>query len=279
VTVQEMGNPELPVVERPLTLWQRLAGITALRRGLILVLLALIWQLYAVWLDSPLMIPTFTDTVDAFVEAVVSGRLPAMIATSLKVLIIGYGLGIAIAAVLAGFASATRIGDDLLATLVAMFNPLPAIALLPMAMLWFGLGTPSILFVLVHAVLWPLALNAHAGFMGVSDTLRMVGRNAGLGPFSFIARILVPAAFPAILTGLKVGWAFAWRTLIAAELVYGAASRSGGLGWFIFENKNRLETASVFAGLATVILIGLLVETLIFRTIERHTVRKWGMQR
>jgi NitT/TauT family transport system permease protein len=148
-----------------------------------------------------------------------------------------------------------------------------------MAMLWFGLGTPSILFVLVHAVLWPLALNAHAGFKGVSETLRMVGRNAGLGTLPFILRILVPAAFPAILTGLKISWAFAWRTLIAAELVYGAASRSGGLGWFIFENKNQLETASVFAGLGTVILIGLLVETLIFRTIEIHTVRKWGMQR
>jgi len=269
----------MPVVVRPLSLWQRLTGIAALRRGAILVLLALIWQVYAVWLDSPLMIPTFTDTVAAFWDAVVSGQLPGMVGTSLKVLILGYGLGVVIATVLAGFASATRFGDDLLATLTAMFNPLPAIALLPMAMLWFGLGTPSILFVLVHAVLWPLALNAHAGFRGVSETLRMVGRNAGLGTVAFIFGILVPAAFPAILTGLKIGWAFAWRTLIAAELVYGAASRSGGLGWFIFENKNRQETSSVFAGLATVILIGLLVEALIFRTIEVHTVRKWGMQR
>ena len=272
-------EPGLPVVERPLSVWQRLSGVTALRRGLILVLLAVLWELYARWLDSPLMIPTFTDTLAAFGDAVVSGRLPSMAGTSLRVLLMGYALGVLLAAVLAGLASASRWGDDLLATLVAMFNPLPAIALLPMAMLWFGLGTPSILFVLVHAVLWPLALNTHAGFQGVSETLRMVGRNSGLGGLRFIAGILIPAAFPAILTGLKVGWAFAWRTLIAAELVYGAASRSGGLGWFIFENKNRLETASVFAGLATVILIGLLVEALIFRTIERHTVCKWGMQR
>ncbi len=282
VAIEDRGPAEdadMPVVVRPLSLWRRLTGIAALRRGVILVLLALIWQVYALWLDSPLMIPTFTDTVAAFWDAAVSGQLPAMVGTSLKVLLMGYGLGVGIATLLAGLASATRFGDDLLATLTAMFNPLPAIALLPMAMLWFGLGTPSILFVLVHAVLWPLALNAHAGFRGVSETLRMVGRNAGLGTVAFIAGILVPAAFPAILTGLKIGWAFAWRTLIAAELVYGAASRSGGLGWFIFENKNRLETASVFAGLATVIIIGLLVEALIFRTIEVHTVRKWGMQR
>ena len=77
--------------------------------------------------------------------------------------------------------------------------------------------------------------------------------------------------------GLKIGWAFAWRTLIAAELVFGVSSGSGGLGWFIYENKNVLDIPAVFAGLFTVILIGLLVENLIFRNIEQRTVRKWGM--
>ena len=90
--------------------------------------------------------------------------------------------------------------------------------------------------------------------------------------------ILIPAAFPSILTGLKVGWAFAWRTLIAAELVFGVSSGSGGLGWFIFENRNQLETANVFAGLFFVILIGLFVESFIFANIEKRTIRRWGMQ-
>ena len=75
-----------------------------------------------------------------------------------------------------------------------------------------------------------------------------------------------------------IGWAFAWRTLIAAELVFGVSSGSGGLGWFIYENRNQLETANVFAGLFTVILIGLFVENIIFATIERKTIRRWGMQ-
>jgi len=91
-------------------------------------------------------------------------------------------------------------------------------------------------------------------------------------------RILLPAAFPNILTGLKIGWAFAWRTLIAAELVFGVSSGSGGIGWYIFEQKNQLLIPNVFAGLLTVILFGLAVENLIFRTIERVTVRRWGMQ-
>ena len=81
-----------------------------------------------------------------------------------------------------------------------------------------------------------------------------------------------------VYSGLKIGWAFAWRTLIAAELVFGVSSGQGGLGWFIFENRNLLEIPAVFAGLLTVILIGLVVENLIFRTIERKTVLTWGTQ-
>src|SRR5690606_11874023 len=166
----------------------------------------------------------------------------------------------------------------LLGTLTAMFNPLPAIALLPLALLWFGLGRGSLIFVLVHSVLWPLALNMHAGFQGVPETLRMAGRNYGLRGLRYVLHILVPAALPAILSGLKIGWAFAWRTLIAAELVFGASSGRGGLGWYIFQNRNELLTDRVFAGLATVILIGLLVEYFVFRTLEKITVRRWGMQ-
>jgi NitT/TauT family transport system permease protein len=106
----------------------------------------------------------------------------------------------------------------------------------------------------------------------------MVGRNYGLRGPAYVARILIPAAFPSILAGLKIGWAFAWRTLIASELVFGVSSGSGGLGWFIYERKNELDIPAVFAGLFTVILIGLAVENLIFRNIEARTVRKWGMQ-
>ena len=139
-------------------------------------------------------------------------------------------------------------------------------------------GFACSIFVLVHAVLWAVALNTFAGFRSLSPTLKMVGQNYGLSNVGYIVRILIPGAFPSILTGLKVGWAFAWRTLIAAELVFGVSSGSGGLGWYIFENKNQLRIPEVFAGLLTVILFGLFVENVIFRGIENRTVRRWGMQ-
>jgi len=266
-------------VERPLSAWERVTNITAVRRVSILVMLALVWEAYARWLNSPLMFPTFVDTAVAFWDALLTGGLLGKAWNSIEVLLMGYAAGVSLAAVLTTLAVSTRIGNDLLATLTSMFNPLPAIALLPLALLWFGLGNPSLIFVLIHAVLWPVSLNTHSGFMAVSDTLRMAGRNYGLSRIGYVVRILVPAAFPSILTGLKIGWAFAWRTLIAAELVFGVSSGSGGLGWFIYENKNELETAYVFAGLGTVIIIGLLVENFVFRIIEARTVLKWGMQR
>jgi NitT/TauT family transport system permease protein len=274
----QVREHDFGVVNVPLTPWDRIYGLAIVRKLFILALLAIVWQAYALYLDNELLLPTFSETVGTLWKLVVSGEILLKAWASIKVLIQGYLVGIALALALTVLAVTTRIGNDLLETLTAMFNPLPAIALLPLALIWFGLGTPSLIFVLVHAVLWPVALNTHSGFLAVSNTLRMVGRNYGLRGLPYVARILVPAAFPSILSGLKIGWAFAWRTLIAAELVFGATSGSGGLGWFIYENKNLLDIPAVFSGLFTVILIGLLVEGLIFRKLEQHTVRKWGMQ-
>lgn len=190
-------------------------------------------------------------------------------------LITGYALGIAVAAVLTTLAALSRWGNEALGPLTSMFNPLPAIAL-PIALLWFGVGPPSLIFVIVHSALWPVALACYGGFLAVPPTLRMAGRNLGLSGGRFVAEILVPAAFLQILSGLRIGWAFAWRTLIAAELLFGVSARSGGIGWFIYTSRAQLETASVFAGLLTVILIGLLVEGVIFLSLTRITVQRWG---
>jgi NitT/TauT family transport system permease protein len=275
--VLETGD--IAAVERPLSAWERITNITAVRRLFVLAVIVAAWEGFAVYQNNPLMFPTFSATAAAFWDSVVNAGLLQMAAVSISVLLKGYAIGIALALLLTSLAVSTRIGNDFLSTLTSMFNPLPAIALLPLAMLWFGLGEASLIFVLIHSVLWAVALNTHSGFMSVSETLRMAGRNYGLTGARYVAFILVPAAFPAILAGLKIGWAFAWRTLIAAELVFGVASGQGGLGWYIFQNRNELYIDRVFAGLAMVILIGLMVENVVFRWLEAHTVRKWGMQR
>ena len=272
------SSEDFGVIQKELTIWEQLFNQVWLRKCVLLVLIAVIWEVYGRHLDNPLLVPTFSDTVIALWQAIVSGVLPDRTLTTIKVLAIGFSVGVFLAAVMTILAITTQIGTDFLETVTAMFSPLPAIALLPLALIWFGLGIGSLIFVMVHSVLWPLALNTHAGFRAVSPTLRMVGRNYGLSGLGLVLKILIPAAFPSIMAGLKIGWAFAWRTLIAAELVFGVASGKGGLGWYIFESKNQLDIPEVFAGLLTIIMIGLLVENVIFRTIENKTLRRWGMQ-
>jgi NitT/TauT family transport system permease protein len=254
-------------------LWRRPAA----RKAVIVAALLVAWQLATLWAASPLLFPTALTVLEAFARSIINGEVPGYAAQSLKVLLTGMVIGAALALVLTTLAVTTRIGAEFLETVTSMFNPLPAIALMPLSLLWFGLGIKSLIFVIVHSVLWPMSLNTYTGFVTVPQTLRRVGQNFGLTGWRFVVGILLPAAFPHILSGLKIAWAFAWRTIIAAEMVFGVAGSQGGLGWFIYQNRFEMNTDLVFAGLLTVIIIGLLVENLFFKWLERRTVHRWGM--
>ena len=279
-----IGKAKTDDVARKLTLFERILEMNGVRKLTILVLLIVAWEVYTRWSEvSAYILPTFSETAAALYEAIAQEQLLWMVWNSLTVLVTGYVIGLIIATILTTAATTTRFGNDILSTLTAMLNPLPAIALLPLALLWFGLGADAIVFTLLHSVIWPVALNAHVGFMSVSETQRMVGRNYGLRGLVYVAKLLVPAAFPQILMGLKIGWAYAWRTLIAAELVFGGSisdtdGGGGGLGWFVFSSQMDLRIAHVFAGLFMVILVGVVVESVVFNAIENRTVRRWGMQ-
>ena len=254
-----------------------MTGIAA-RKALIVIALLVAWEAWTrLFHVSPLLFPAASTVLIAFGRSLANGEIPGYALQSLKVLLTGMALGAAIALILTTLAVTTRLGGEMLQTLTSMFNPLPAIALMPLALLWFGLGTGSLIFVIIHSVLWPMSLNTYTGFVTVPLTLRRVGQNFGLTGWRFVASILLPAAFPYILSGLKIGWAFAWRTIIAAEMVFGVAGSQGGLGWFIYQNRFEMNTDLVFAGLLTVIVIGLVVENFVFRWLERRTVLRWGM--
>src|SRR5437899_11039679 len=178
-------------VERKLTVLEMLWNDGFVRKTVIILFLAAAWEAYGTFLDNPLLFPTFHDTILTMVEKVRDGTIPMRAWASLKVLFMGYGAGILLAAIFTILAISTRIGTDFLETITAMFNPLPAIALLPLALIWFGLGNGSLVFVLIHSVLWPVALNTHSGFKSVANTLRMVGRNYGLSVLPYVMRTLL----------------------------------------------------------------------------------------
>jgi len=274
-----VGKANTTDVARPLSMAEKISNIDPVRKFTVLLTAIVFWELYTRAAKvPPLIFPTFWDTIVALWKGFTEYGLASQIWASVGILLAGYVIGLAIGALLSFVAVSSRFGSDILGTLTSMLNPLPAVALLPLAMIWFGLGAKSLIFVLLHSIVWPVALNTHTGFMSVAEPLRMVGHNYGLRNIRYVAKLLIPAAFPSILAGLKLGWAFAWRTLIAAELVFGAAAEGGGLGWFIFASRNEMDIPGAFAGLLTVILIGFFVENVIFRNIEQRTLVRWGMQ-
>jgi sulfonate transport system permease protein len=251
---------------------------TVARRSILLVAIVLLWQVYvSVSGVSPLLVSSPAEIAEAFWEGWVSGELAAATLVTLEILGVGMLVGMCVAAVLTTFATWSRIGEDVLVLLTSMLNPLPAIAILPLAILWFGLSPTALVFVIANAVTWPIAINVSTGFRTVNPTILMVGRNLGLRGFKLVKDVLMPAALPHTISGLKTGWAFGWRTIIAAELVFGVAGGGGGLGYFINDSRYFLRIPDVFAGLVTIALIGIALDV-VFTWIERRTVIKWGMK-
>ncbi len=158
-------------------------------------------------------------------------------------------------------AALSTFGTDLLELLTSIFNPLPGVVILPLAMLWFGIDSGAILFTVAFATVWPIAINLSMGFRTVSPTIVAVGRNIGLSRLRVVTDVLIPAALPHAVTGLKTAWAFGWRTMIASELVFGVAGSKGGLGNYINNARLYFLTPRIFAGLVTIALLGVVFES------------------
>lgn len=248
------------------------------RQAILLAALVAVWQAYvSISHVDHLLFASPAQTARALWHDWRDGSLAGPTWTTLRILLEGVGIGVAIACVLTVAATLSRIGADALDLLTSIFNPLPGVAVLPLAMLWFGIGESAIVFAIANATIWPVAINLSAGFKTVSPTLVAVGRNIGLSRLRLVTDVLAPAALPHAVSGLKTAWAFGWRTVIAAELVFGVAGSKGGLGNYINNARLFLLTPRVFAGLVTIAVLGVVFEAL-FGALERRTTVRWGMK-
>ncbi|HLG77388.1 MAG TPA: ABC transporter permease [Ktedonobacteraceae bacterium] len=262
-------QPALPQAKKAPN-WLRYTAVT--------VVLILAWQLYVTYGGvNPLLVASPLQTLQALIVDVQDGQLPAATVSSLQNLVLGIAISAVLGVLLASLSTFSRTGHDILTVLTATLNPLPGVAILPLAMLWFGLTPTAIIVVVVHSALWPIALSTDMGFRTISQTTRLVAQNLGLSKFRTVVDIYLPAALPHILTGLRQAWAFGWRTVVAAELIFGTAGSAGGLGWYISNARYFLNTPPMFAGLVIISLLGIVVDG-IFLLIERSTVVKWGVK-
>jgi NitT/TauT family transport system permease protein len=271
----EASSSTVAIPRRPAAFgWARLPALV--RFPIVGAVLVVAWHLYAVH-KGPLFIATPWQTVQEFWEGWREGSLADTTWATVSLLLEGVAIGAGVAAVLVAFATLSKFAEDVLIFLTSVLNPLPGVAVLPIAMLLFGFNESAIRFVIANATIWPIAIALNTGFRTANQTLVAVGRNVGLSRVRVITDVLAPAALPHAISGLKTAWAFGWRTLIAAELVFGVAGSSGGLGNYINDARQYFIAPRIFAGLLTIAILGVLVETM-FAQFERRTIVRWGMK-
>lgn len=248
---------------------------------LVLILLLLVAWEAGVRLSgvSPLLFPPASEVFRTLFTDLLHGKLPGHIGFSLLLIFEGLLIG-GSAALLLSLAGTARLSvSSWVETLVALFHPLPGIALLPVVILWAGTGRIAVLLIIIHSVLWPLTTNLTAGIRAVPQHLHDVSRNFQLNLLQRTMHLIIPSILPYLISGMRIGWARAWRALIAAEMVFGAVSGRGGLGWYIFQKRVFMETEGLFAGILLLMLIGIFFEEFVFELLEKATIRKWGVSK
>ncbi len=232
--------------------------------------------------QSELVFPTIERIGQAFINNFVKGyggiSLWIYIINSMKLLIAGLVIGVVLSCLLSGLAIVNKSFYHIYNLMVSIFDLLPGVALLPVVIIIFGVKAQVIIFMVVHAVIWPMSRNILDGFMAVPSIYIEAGVNIGLKGMSLLTGVYLPASMTYFLSGLKAGWARAWRGLISAEMIFGIAS-CPGIGLYINQMRTSMNNAEMYATLIVIIIIGLIVQYGILSPIENATVKKWGMSR
>jgi sulfonate transport system permease protein len=201
------------------------------------------------------------------------GRLPAAVARSLSRLVQGYALSVVIGVPLGIAMARSAIVNASLRPVVLGLQALPSICWLPLALLWFGLSEAAIVFVVVMGSLLAVAIASDDAIAGVDPVLVRAAGTLGIRGLWFHLGVLLPAALPGVLTGLKLGWSFAWRALMAGELLFVA----GGLGQLLQAGRELLDPAQVMGVMLAIVAVGLAVDQGLFRLLELRVRRRWGL--
>lgn len=238
------------------------------------------WQWYANKrniMGFPALDTILLRLIDCFTNP--QRKILSYLGYSLVSILKGLGIGAVLALLFSGLSVISKTFYAIYNLVVSVFDLLPGVALLPILMITIGANQTSILILVIHSVVWPMSRNMIDGFKITPGIYIEAGKNMGLGTAGLVFGVYIPAAFASILSGMKVGWARAWRGLISAEMIFGAA-QSAGIGVFINNARTVwIDYPSVYAAIILIIIVGLIVEYGIFQVIEKKTVRKWGMVR
>ncbi len=242
----------------------------AILRSVIVPVVAIaLWEALArAGVINPMILPSPSRVLLRWIDYLKSGELPADAASSLYRVAMGFLMGTGLAVPIGLAMGASRSVYAYLNPLVQVLRPIPPIAFVPLAILWFGLGNPPAFFLISLGAFFPVLMNTIAGVRSVDDIYVRAARNLGAGRSALFFRIMIPAAMPHILTGIRVGFGVAFIVVIVAEMI----AVNDGLGYRILEAREYFWSDKIIAGMITIGLLGLAIDFGLAR-ISDHLLR------
>ena len=236
------------------------------------------WQLYVVIAQPrPDIVPGPVDVFNAMVLAWESGRLQLAVLTSLERGVVGFLIAVIIGTPLGLLLAEVKPLRRAVGPIISGLQVLPSVAWVPAAILWFGLTDATVYFVVLMGAVPSIVNGLIAGVEQVPPQLRRVGTVLGAGRTRLATLVVLPAALPGYVAGLKQGWAFSWRSLMAAEIIAAGGSIGFGLGSMLNQSRELADIAGVLATVLVILAIGILIELVFFAPLERRMLRRRGL--
>ncbi|KAG2473643.1 MAG: ABC-type nitrate/sulfonate/bicarbonate transport system, permease component [Nitrosopumilales archaeon] len=237
--------------------------------------LIIVWQIVAsvnIWPDN--IFPSPYEVMEDLAYTAADGSLFYGVATSMWRLIVGLTIAISGGIVLGIFMARVEIVNQTIGSLVLGLQSIPSIAWVPLAILWFGLTDGGIIFVTAIGAVFAVTINTYTGVKNIDPNYIAAARNMGAKGSQLITSVLIPAAFPYMISGFKQGWAFAWRGLIGAELLFSFL----GLGFLLNVGRQLSDVSQVISIMLVIMGIGILVDGFVFKRLENKVMSRWGLR-
>lgn len=240
-----------------------------------LIVVVIIWHLASIYVfHRSVLLPAPLAVARSFYHMLLDGSLAENFAYSFVRVISGFLVGSTCGLVLGLLMGRIKQVEQFFNPIVNLLQPIPKLAWIPLAILWFGLGFRASLFIISLATFWAVLFTTWHGAKGVNKVLIKVAESMGASKWYIYSRVIFPAALPNIITGMRLGIARAWRALVAAELLIAGTA---GIGYMIFHAREFFRTEEIIVGMLVIGMVGVTIEKLIFRVIEKKTMQRWGL--
>ena len=248
----------------------------ALRQFVFYFALIALWKfLFSLKLWPSYLFPSPEQVWETLVTGFQNKTFLFGIAVSLRRLLIGYFISIVFGTALGFFIGKVKILGETVGGFFVGLQTLPSICWLPLAMLWFGMNETAVIFMVVMGSLLSITIATDSGVKDIQPIYVRAGRNMGADGVRMFTNVVLPAALPSILSGLKQGWSFAWRSLIAGEIIFTGL----GLGHLLKVGRELNDMSQVIAVMIVIVALGVFMDMLVFGSLERHVRRVWGLER